>query len=94
MGFTGLRAIDTYTHVQDGVMYPAVLLTVGVNEPRVSAWESMKCAARLQAASASVQPVLLRVNFDTGHGAGAMKRQSDAERADVLAFLAREFDMM
>jgi prolyl oligopeptidase len=68
------------------VKYPAVLFTHGVNDPRVDVWESTKTAARLMAASASGKPVLLRLDYDAGHGIGSTKQQQLQERADVFAF--------
>jgi prolyl oligopeptidase len=43
--FKALYAYSPYHHVEDGVKYPAVLLTVGENDPRVDPWHSRKFAA-------------------------------------------------
>jgi prolyl oligopeptidase len=86
-GFKGLLAMSSYHAVRDGVKYPAVLLTTGFNDPRVDAWQAGKMAARLAAASASGKPILLRVDFDEGHGIGATKKAQYEERADTFAFL-------
>jgi prolyl oligopeptidase len=43
--------------------------------------------ARLQAASTSRRPILLRVDFDAGHGIGSTRAQQDREAADTYAFL-------
>src|SRR6476661_674085 len=67
-GFKALLEMSPYVHVKDGVAYPAVLLTTGFNDPRVDAWEAAKMAARLQAVTSSGRPVLLRVDYDAGHG--------------------------
>ena len=67
-GFRALYAMSPYHHIIDGVKYPAVLVTTGINDPRVDAWQAAKMAARLQAATTSGKPVLLRVDFDAGHG--------------------------
>jgi prolyl oligopeptidase len=85
-GFRALLAMSTYHHIQDGVKYPAVLFTHGANDPRVEVWNSTKAAARLMAASSSGKPVLLRLNYDGGHGIGNTKSQTLDERADVFAF--------
>jgi len=86
-GFNGLYAMDAYSHIKTGVRYPAVLLTTGINDPRVSPWQPAKFAARLQAATPSGKPVLLRVDYDAGHGNGSTKAQRDDELADEYAFL-------
>ena len=86
-GFRGLRAMDAYHAVRDGVPYPAVLLTAGMTDSRVSPWEAAKMTARLQRATGSSNPVLLRVAFDEGHGLGSTKSQLDSEAADVYSFV-------
>ena len=90
-GFKGLLAMDAYNKVRDSTLYPAVLLTHGINDPRVEPWQSAKMAARLQAASSSGKPVWLRVDYDSGHGIGATKRQRIEEQADTFAFLFDQF---
>lgn len=86
-GFKALYAMDAYQHVRDGVAYPSVLLTTGLHDPRVSSWEPTKMTARLQAATASKNPVLLRVESDAGHGIGSTRAQRDRETADMMAFI-------
>ena len=86
-----LLAMDAYQHVRADTAYPAVLLTGGADDPRVSVWEPAKMAARLQAASVSGRPVLLRIEFDAGHGLGSTRTQRDVETADEYAFLLWQF---
>jgi prolyl oligopeptidase len=86
-GYRALKSIDSYQHVRDGVAYPAVLLTTGVTDPRVGPFHVAKMAARLQAASSSHKPILLRIDFDAGHGIGSTRTQQDREAADTYAFL-------
>jgi prolyl oligopeptidase len=86
-GFKGLLEMDAYQHVKDGVPYPAVMLTTGANDPRVAPWEAGKMAARLQAATSSTKPVILRVETDAGHGIGSTRKQRDDETADTYAFI-------
>ena len=90
-GFEDLYAMDAYLHVRDGVKYPAVLVTTGWNDPRVASWEPGKMAARLQAASASGKPVLLRVDYAGGHGFGSTKAQNEEQTADEWSFLLWQF---
>jgi len=86
-GFKGLYAMDAYQHVKDGTAYPAVLLTAGINDPRVDPAQPAKMTARLQAATSSGKPVLLRVDYDAGHGIGSTRSQHDIEFADEMSFL-------
>ena len=85
--FRALLAMSSYHHVRDGVRYPGVLLPHGVNDPRVSVWHSTKMAARLQAATASGRPVLLDLDFESGHGIGDTRAQRQRQAADIYAFL-------
>jgi prolyl oligopeptidase len=89
-GFKALLAMDAYTKVKDGARYPAVMLTTGINDPRVEPWMSAKMAARLQAASASGRPVLLRVDYDAGHSIGSTKTQMNEQLADIYSFLFQQ----
>jgi prolyl oligopeptidase len=86
-GFKALFAMDAYQHVKPDTPYPAVLLSTGVNDPRVAPWQAAKMTARLQASTSSGKPILLRVDYDAGHGLGSTKSQRDSERADDVAFL-------
>jgi prolyl oligopeptidase len=64
------------------------MLITGINDPRVSPWELGKFAARLQAATSSARPILLRVDYDAGHGFLASSRaQSELLLADQYSFL-------
>jgi prolyl oligopeptidase len=92
-GLRALLIIDSYLRVVDGVEYPAVLITAGLNDPRVVAWQPAKMAARLQAATASDRPVLLRVEEHGGHGFGSTRAQRNAVMADIFAFLAAELEL-
>jgi prolyl oligopeptidase len=87
--FKALLAYSPYQHVADGTKYPAVLLLSGTNDPRVNPADSRKMAARLQAATASGVPVLLRVSGG-GHGIGASLGEWVSQKLDVFAFLFAE----
>jgi prolyl oligopeptidase len=86
--FHHLLAISAYHRIKDQTAYPAVLLTTGINDPRVDPWQMDKMTARLQAATSSGKPVLLRVDYDAGHGGiGATRTQHTALLTDQFSFL-------
>ena len=86
--FRHLLAISAYHRIKDHIAYPAVLLTTGINDPRVDPWQMNKMTARLQAATTSGKPVLLRVDYDAGHGGiGATRSQHTALLTDQFSFL-------
>ena len=86
-GFKALYAEDAYQHVKDGTAYPTVLFITGANDARVDPFELFKMTARLQAATSSKNPILLRVDEDAGHGFGSTKTQRDLISADQAALL-------
>ncbi len=49
------------------VDYPAMLITGGLNDPRVGYWEPAKWTARLRAVSTGSEPLLLKMNMGAGH---------------------------
>jgi prolyl oligopeptidase len=91
--FRALYAISPYHHVKDHTAYPAVLLETGLNDPRVPSWQVAKMAARLQAATSSKLPVLLRVEKDAGHGIGSDRQQAAELMADEFTFLGWQLGM-
>jgi prolyl oligopeptidase len=89
-GYAALRAMDPYSHVQNGAAYPAVLITIGLNDHRVPPWMGAEMAARLQAATSSGKPVFLRVDDQGGHHVmGVSKDDLNAQLTDTLAFVLK-----
>jgi len=85
-GFENLYAMDTIQHVRKGVQYPPVMVTTGLNDPRVAPWVPAKTFAAI-AASGTAKPVLLRIDEEAGHGIGSTKTQTDHLTADWIAFI-------
>jgi prolyl oligopeptidase len=88
--YAWLRAYSPYHHVQDGTNYPAVLLATAESDSRVDPMHARKMAARLQAATASRHPVLLRLESRAGHGAGKPLSKVLDEVTDTWAFVFSE----
>lgn len=65
-GMRQLLAMDPYQRVRDGVRYPPILLSFGIEDQRVNPWQSGKFAARVMAASPGTT-VLVRAQHATGH---------------------------
>jgi prolyl oligopeptidase len=93
-GFDALYAMSSYNHVRDATAYPAVLLTTGDNDPRIDPWIVAKMTARLQAATTSGKPVLLRVDYGAGHGVAGTENQYRDEMADSMSFLLWQFGVL
>jgi prolyl oligopeptidase len=88
--FAALYGYSPYQHVRDGVAYPATLFMTGANDPRVDPYHSRKMVARLQAATSSDAPILLRTSANTGHGIGTPLDAQIEELTDIYGFLFRE----
>jgi len=85
--FRALQAYSPYHRVADKTQYPSVLLLTGEHDGRVNPAHSKKFAARLQAATAAKNPVLLRTSGSSGHGMGTALNERVAQLVDVYSFL-------
>jgi prolyl oligopeptidase len=85
-----LYGYSPYHHVVDGKKYPALFFATGDNDPRVDPMHSRKMVARMQAASLSGSPILLRTSAKAGHGMGSSLDESIALDVDLQAFLFAE----
>jgi prolyl oligopeptidase len=88
--FRWLRAYSPYHHVREGTPYPAVLLATAESDTRVDPMHARKMAARLQAATSSGRPVLLRLEARAGHGAGKPLAKLLDELTDTWSFVFHE----
>ena len=81
-----------YQNVVDGVAYPGVLLDCVSNDPRCPAWHGRKLAARLQRATSSGRPVLLRVRrCASQHAVGEVARS--LQQTELLAFFVDQLGL-
>jgi prolyl oligopeptidase len=88
--FAWLRAYSPYHHVRPGTPYPAVLLATAESDTRVDPMHARKMAARLQTATSSSRPVLLRLEARAGHGAGKPLSKVLDELTDTWTFVFSE----
>lgn len=92
--FEDLLAYSPLHRVSDGTAYPATLVTTGDHDDRVVPLHSHKFIAALQHAQTGPQPVLTRVEVNTGHGFGKPAAMIAAEWADLLAFAAHHVGLV
>ncbi len=85
--FRALYAYSPYHNVRDGTAYPPTLFLTGANDPRVDPMHSRKMTARLEQATSSRAPILLRTSSDTGHGIGTPLSEQIEEYVDVYSFI-------
>ncbi len=67
--------------------YPPMLITGGLNDPRVTYWEPAKWAARLRATKTDANTILLKINMGAGHGGKSGRYEALHEDAEAYAFL-------
>ena len=67
--------------------YPAMLVTGGVSDPRVTYWEPAKWVAKLRATKTDTNPLLLHINMDAGHGGKAGRFARLDEIGRMYAFI-------
>ena len=91
--YAWLRAYSPYHHVRDGAAYPAVLLATAESDTRVDPMHARKMTARLQAATGSSRPVLLRLESKAGHGAGKPLAKVLDELTDIWSFVFHELGL-
>lgn len=82
-----LAAISPYLLVRDGIAYPAVYVDAGDTDTRCPAWHGRKFVARLQEATSSELPVLLRVWENAGHGWATPRHLEVLEQTAWIAFV-------
>jgi prolyl oligopeptidase len=93
--FAFIRRYSPYQAVQDGVDYPAVMLTTGDLDTRVPPLQARKMTARLQAATSSGLPVVLWYDERGGHAGGRGRPLSlrIEDSARELTFMAQQLGL-
>ena len=67
--------------------YPAILVTAGLNDPRVGYWEPAKWVAKLRATKTDTNTLLLKTNMGAGHGGSSGRYDYLEEMAFRYAFI-------
>jgi oligopeptidase B len=70
--------------------YPTMLVTTGLNDPRVAYWEPAKWVARLRTMKTDENPLLLRTNMGAGHGGSSGRYDAIRETAFRYAFILHQ----
>jgi oligopeptidase B len=81
-----MRAYSPYDNVRRQE-YPHLLITAGLNDPRVGFWEPAKWAAKLRATKSGSQRLILKTNLGAGHGGMSGRFDYLREEAFEYAFL-------
>ena len=84
--FNYLKGYSPIHNVEEGVEYPATLVTTGDHDDRVVPAHSFKFAAELQDKQSGDNPVLIRIETNAGHGAGTPVSKTIEQYADIFGF--------
>ncbi|HEY8094161.1 MAG TPA: prolyl oligopeptidase family serine peptidase, partial [Acidimicrobiales bacterium] len=82
-----LLGYSPYDNVVEGASYPALYVTAGLNDPRVSYHEPAKWVAKLRAQVATRGPLLLRTEMGAGHSGPSGRYETWRNEARMLSFL-------
>jgi prolyl oligopeptidase len=84
--FEYLKGYSPIHNVKTDVAYPATLITTGDHDDRVVPAHSFKFAAELQSKQKGINPVLIRIETNAGHGAGTPVSKTIEQYADIFGF--------
>jgi oligopeptidase B len=84
--FDLIRSYSPYDQVR-AQPYPPIMVTAGLNDPRVTYWEPAKWVARLRATKTDGNPLILKTNMGAGHGGKSGRYAALEELAEEYAFL-------
>ncbi len=86
-----MKSYSPYDNVR-AEPYPALLVTAGLNDPRVAYWEPAKWVAKLRSLKLGDAPVLLKTEMGSGHSGPSGRYESWREEAFVLAFVVGQVE--
>ena len=72
--------------------YPPLMVTAGLNDPRVTYWEPAKWVAKLRHLKTDTNVLLLKTNISAGHGGKSGRYERLKEVADEQAFMLLALD--
>lgn len=84
--FDTMLSYSPYDNVRPQA-YPPMLVTAGLNDPRVTYWEPAKWVAKLRATKTDQNLLLLKTNMGAGHGGKSGRYESLREDAEEVAFI-------
>ena len=81
-----MKAYSPYDNV-NAKAYPRMLVTAGLNDPRVAYWEPAKWVAKLRATKTDSNPLLLKTQLGAGHAGPSARYDAWRQEAFVYAFV-------
>ena len=90
--FELIRSYSPYDQVR-AQPYPPIMVTAGLNDPRVTDWEPAKWVAKLRDLKTDDNVLILKTNMGTGHGGKSGRFESLRETAEEFAFILWQMGM-
>jgi oligopeptidase B len=87
-----MKGYSPYDNVREAE-YPAMLVTAGLNDPRVSYWEPAKWVAKLRESKQDLRPLLLQTEMSAGHSGPSGRYESWREEAFITAFVLTQLNL-
>ena len=84
--FNYLKGYSPIHNVNENTIYPATLITTGDHDDRVVPAHSFKFAAELQEKDSGLNPILIRIETNAGHGSGTPISKTIDQYADIFGF--------
>ena len=91
--FSYILTYSPQHNIRKGINLPTTLVVAGENDTRVDPLHAKKFVAALQNNPGQINPVLLRMDFDSGHGSGKSTQQMVDELQFVMEFYMNELGM-
>ncbi len=88
-----IRSYCPYTNVE-AKNYPPMMVTGGINDPRVTYWEPAKWTAKMRAVKADNNLLMMKINMEAGHGGKSGRFERLHEVAEEYTFLLMAFDQV
>ena len=86
INFDYIRSYSPYDQISRK-KYPAIFVTAGLVDPRVTYWEPAKWVAKLRDTKTDVNKLCLKTNMEAGHGGASGRFKRLHETAEVFAFM-------
>lgn len=86
--FTLIQSYSPYDQLKEG-NYPPIMVTAGLNDPRVTYWEPAKFVAKLRHLKKDNSLLILKTNMGAGHGGKSGRFDSLRESAEEYAFFLK-----
>ena len=90
LGFSRINNYSPYHNIKEDINYPAMLLVTSENDDRVPPFNSYKFAAKLQSRTAQKNPIILKIEKNSGHNGATTLLSRIQAKADIYGFIMNE----